>query len=95
MLTHLELGLCKSKIDRITINALLRKHGTGNIITIEDAGEIATPAILPGWSSTSQIASTSAVFEEVDTDSDDEDSDGVIFTPTSTPSRRKYRPWIW
>lgn len=88
MLTHLELGLCKSKIDRITINALLRKHGTGNIITIEDAGEIATPAILPGWSSTSQIASTSAVFEEVDTDSDDEDSDGVIFTPTSTPSRR-------
>ena len=88
MLQHLESGSCVSKMDRKAIDALLRKHDTGNVITIEGAGEAATPAILPSWSSTSHISSASTVFEEVETDSDDEDSGGVIFTPTSSPPRR-------
>ena len=88
MLQHLESGACKSKMDRKAIDALLRKHDTGNIITIEGAGEAATPAILPSWSSTSHISSASTVFEEVETDSEGEDSGGVIFTPTSSPPRR-------
>ena len=88
MLQHLESGSCKSKMDRKAIDALLRKHDTGNIITIEGAGEVATPAILPSWPSASHISTASTVFEEVETDSDGEDSGGVIFTPTSSPPRR-------
>lgn len=90
MIQHLESGACKSKIDRMAIDALLRKHDTANVITIKGARE---PATLPSWPSTSQISSTASsstptVFEEVDTDSDDEGSGGVIFTPTSSTPRR-------
>ena len=72
-------------MNRRKIDALLRKHDTGKIITIEGAGENAPPAILPSWSSASHISSASVGFEEVGTDSGDEDSGGVVFTPTSSP----------
>jgi hypothetical protein len=88
MLQHLESGACKSKLDRRTINTLLKKHDTANIITIEGAGKSATPAVLPSWSSASHISSVPEAFEEVYTDFGDDEDGGVIFTPTSTPPRR-------
>jgi hypothetical protein len=88
MLQHLESGACISKMDRRTIDALLKKHDSANIITIEGAGEPAIPAVLASWSSASHISSAPVVFEEVFTDSDSDEDGGVIFTPTSTPPRR-------
>jgi len=90
IIQHLESGTCISKLNRVTIDGLVRSHDTACVITINDCPT--PPVTLTTLGGSHCNGRLPALYEEIDLDEDTEEggvllSPATILTPECTPSR--------
>jgi hypothetical protein len=90
IIQHLESGTCISKLNRVTIDSLVRSHDTARVITINHCPT--PPVTLTTLGGSHFNGRLPALYEDIDLDEDTEEggvllSPATILTPECTPSR--------